>query len=91
MLPTPLDLRLAIEGREAARSGRGAALRKSAGISQAELAAAISRTAGCLSRWESGERIPSLEAARAYAIVLRQIADDLAAINGEHGEPSVAA
>jgi DNA-binding transcriptional regulator YiaG len=73
------DLLLLIEAREAARSGRGAALRTGAGISQAELADSIGVSAPCISRWEAGERRPRGAAALAYARVLHDLAGRLVA------------
>jgi len=78
----PVGVSLVIEGRDAARTGRGAALRKAAGLSQSELAGALARSASCVSRWEAGQRLPSHEAARSYAMVLRGIAEDLAGLEG---------
>jgi DNA-binding transcriptional regulator YiaG len=66
-----------VEARTAARSGRAAQLRRAAGLSQAELAAAVGVTPSCVCRWEAGGRRPSGEVARAYVRALRLIASTL--------------
>ncbi len=71
------DLILLVEAREAARSGRGARLRTVAGLSQAELAAAIGVSGPCISRWEAGGRQPRGLAALAYARMLRELAEQV--------------
>jgi transcriptional regulator with XRE-family HTH domain len=71
------ELLLTIEGRDAARSGRGQKLREAAGLSRSELAdlAGVSRPA--ISRWESRRRVPRGDNAVAYARALREIAEEL--------------
>jgi transcriptional regulator with XRE-family HTH domain len=64
---------LLMQARELAASGRGARLRREAGISQNELAGAIGVTGAALCRWENGERRPSGEPALRYARVLQSI------------------
>lgn len=72
------DVTLLVEARDAARSGRGTRLRVAAGLSQAELAAAVGVSASCVSRWEAGERRPRGEIAVAYVRVLRTLAEQVA-------------
>lgn len=72
------ELALIIEARDAARSGRAARLRRAAGVSQSELAAAVGVTPSAISRWESGRRYPRAEAAAAYARALRTLASEIA-------------
>jgi DNA-binding transcriptional regulator YiaG len=69
------ELKLIIEGRETARSGRGARLRRVAGISQAELGRAIGVTSTTVSRWERGERQPRGHHAVAYLSALRELSE----------------
>jgi DNA-binding transcriptional regulator YiaG len=70
---TETDIRLLIEAREAAKSGRAERVRVAAGLSQAEIAAAIGVTAPCVSRWEAGDRRPRGAAAIAYARLLQEL------------------
>jgi len=67
------DLRLLAEGRQLARSGRGARLRELAGLSQTDIAKLIGVSSSTVSRWESGERAPRSEHAVLYAKALRAI------------------
>jgi transcriptional regulator with XRE-family HTH domain len=69
------DLTLAIEGREWARSGRGARIRRNAGVTQAQLARELDVDPVTVSRWERGERAPRDAQAARYARVLRTLAD----------------
>lgn len=73
-----LDVALLIEARDAAASGRGARLRAAAGLSQAELAAAVGVTPACISRWEAGARRPRGGAAVAYGQLLHALAKQVA-------------
>jgi transcriptional regulator with XRE-family HTH domain len=73
------DIVLLVEARDAAASGRATRLRLTAGLSQAELAAAIGVSAATVSRWESGDRRPHGATAVAYARLLRQLAERLVA------------
>jgi DNA-binding XRE family transcriptional regulator len=68
---------LLMEARDMACSGRAARLRAAAGVSQADLAAAVGVSASCVSRWEAGDRRPGGRTAPAYARVLRRIAREL--------------
>lgn len=72
------EVTLLAEARDAARSGRGAHLRRAAGISQAEMAAAVGVTASCVCRWEAGERRPGGDVAPSYARTLRALAEGMA-------------
>jgi transcriptional regulator with XRE-family HTH domain len=65
------DLLLLAEGRQLARSGRGARIRQLAGLSQVELARSIGVDASTLSRWEAGVRMPRPAKAADYARALR--------------------
>ena len=67
------NVMLLIEARQATRSGEALELRKTADLSQGELARAAKVSAASLSRWEAGSRKPSGEAAIRYARVLRAI------------------
>jgi transcriptional regulator with XRE-family HTH domain len=80
-----VDIELVLEAREAAKSGRGARLRRAAGLSQGELAGACEVSTASVSRWEAGERIPRGAAAERYALVLRMLARRLV------GDPVVGA
>jgi DNA-binding transcriptional regulator YiaG len=68
-----------MDARDAARSGRGARIRRAASLSQGDLARACGVDVSTISRWESGERRPSGDAGRAYARVLRAVAKELVA------------
>ena len=52
-------------------------LRESAGITQAELAAAIGVQAPAVSRWETGQRHPSKPYAIAYATALARLVEEV--------------
>jgi len=71
------EISLLMEAREAALSGRAARLRRAAGLSQREVARAVGVTAGCITRWENGERRPTGKVAVEYGRVLREIAEGL--------------
>jgi transcriptional regulator with XRE-family HTH domain len=71
------SLTLLIEARTLAGSGRGKRLRQAAGLSQAELAAAVGVTNCCISHWENGKRRPRGDAAARYALALRDLAGQL--------------
>lgn len=73
---TTTILKLLVEARAAARTGSGARLRQSLGLSQSELARAAAIHPATLNRWESGERQPTGEAALRYARVLRVLASE---------------
>jgi DNA-binding transcriptional regulator YiaG len=62
------------EARRAASNGRAKATRQAARISQAEIARAVGVSPACISRWESGTRLPKGEAAQRYAEIIRQLA-----------------
>lgn len=51
--------------------------RKSAGVTQTELAAKVGVHQKDISRWESGDRTPSVEALAAICIALKVSADTL--------------
>jgi len=80
------DIVFLIEAREAARSGRGAQLRRAAGLSQGEMAKALGLSGAAISRWEAGERRPAGDAAVAYARLLRAIAAELAFRSEVHND-----
>lgn len=74
------DLRLLLEAREAAQTGRGALLRKASGLTQGEVARAIGVEQSTLSRWESGvRRRPAGPEAMAWSRLLRDLAAYLGA------------
>jgi transcriptional regulator with XRE-family HTH domain len=75
---TRSELSLLIEGRSAASTGRGARMRETAGLSQAELARLVGVTSAAISRWEAGERVPSETYSIRYARALRKIAQEVA-------------
>jgi DNA-binding transcriptional regulator YiaG len=62
------------EVRKAARDGRARAVREAASISQVEVANALGVTQACISKWESGERVPRGRAAQEYAQLIQQLA-----------------
>jgi transcriptional regulator with XRE-family HTH domain len=72
-MTTHEDLLLMVEGREAARSGRGRRVRELAGISQEALAAACGVDSSAVSRWERGLRSPRGRSALAYGRALRAL------------------
>lgn len=67
---------LLAEARDLARSGRGAAIRVGAGLSQVELGAACGVSGSAVSLWESGERRPRGKAAVRYANLLKLLAEN---------------
>jgi DNA-binding transcriptional regulator YiaG len=69
------NLSLLIEARDAAKSGRGERLRRAAGLSQGEVAAAIGVSYAAVSRWEQGSRRPRGAPAIAWARLLRELAN----------------
>lgn len=73
------NLEFVIEAREAARSGRGAAIREAAGLSRGELARAAGLNDATVSRYESGRRVPRGDAAVRYARILRRLEASLTA------------
>lgn len=75
---TSTQLSLLVEGRTAARSGRGVRLREQSGLNKSDLARLVGVTPACVSRWEDGSRTPSGESAVAYARALRRIAQEVA-------------
>jgi DNA-binding XRE family transcriptional regulator len=68
------DLELIAEGREAAQSGAGEALRKAARLTRAEIAERIPVDPTTVLRWERGTRLPRSEAAMRYALIMRRLA-----------------
>jgi transcriptional regulator with XRE-family HTH domain len=72
---TPPDQVLALSAtRRAAQSGQARRIRIAAGLSLADLAAALGVSRAALSRWETGHRIPRGEAAQRYAGLLDALA-----------------
>jgi transcriptional regulator with XRE-family HTH domain len=67
------EIHQTVQGREAARGGRGARLRRNAGVTQAELARAIGVHPLTISRWERGQRVPRGPNAVAYARTLEEL------------------
>lgn len=63
-----------VRARLAARVGFGAAVRKAAGLTQAEVGREVGVTQMAVSRWESGERVPRGEAALRYGELLERLA-----------------
>ncbi len=57
------------------RSGEARRVRTNAGLSLADVADALHTTAGAVSRWETGVRVPSGRSALAYKRLLDQIAE----------------
>lgn len=68
------DIRLVIEGRAAASTGRGMRLRIAARMSQRDFAALVGVSQVAIHRWERRENLPTGERAVAYARALREIA-----------------
>lgn len=73
----PSRIRLIIEGREAAASGRGERIRRAAELTQADIARAVGVQPAAVSHWETGLRRPLGPAAVRYALTLREIAAHL--------------
>lgn len=73
---TEHDVLLLSQVRAAASSGRARQARKTAGITQAELAAALGVSQTTVALWETGRRRPRGEAALKYARVLRRLASE---------------
>jgi DNA-binding XRE family transcriptional regulator len=65
---------LLVKARLASRVGFGAAVRKAAGLTQAEVGREVGVSQMAVSRWESGERVPRGEAARRYGELLERLA-----------------
>ena len=83
MPPTPTNLTveellLLAEVRHLTSSGQARRIRECAGISQAELGAAIGVTVPAVSKWETGDRSPTGAGAIRYARLLRAITEHLA-------------
>lgn len=74
-----MTVELVIEAREAARTGRGAAIREAAGLSRGELARFAGLNDATVSRYESGRRVPRGDAAVRYARILRRLEAVMAA------------
>ena len=68
------DLLLLAETRRMAKDGRARSVRTTAGLSQTEVGQAVGVTAGAVSRWERGERLPRTDAAMRYARLLDALA-----------------
>ena len=68
-----MDLSRVIQGRQALADGTGKALRRQAGLSLAELAAAVGVNAATVYRWEQGTTRPSADAAERYALALETL------------------
>jgi DNA-binding transcriptional regulator YiaG len=75
---TNAELSLLIEGRTAARTGRGAQIREAGGLTQADLARWLGVTQAAVARWEAGERTPRGASAIAYGRALRKIEREVA-------------
>jgi DNA-binding transcriptional regulator YiaG len=73
------DIRLVIEGRAAASTGRGRRLRTSARISQREFARFVGVSQVSIHRWERGDHLPTGARAVAYARALREVAAEAVA------------
>ena len=71
------ELLLLSEARSLAASGRGRQIREAAGVSQAELGAAIDTAVPTVSKWETGQRRPTGRAAIEYARLMRAIGKHL--------------
>lgn len=75
MAITPPDQVLAlVAARRAAQSGQARRIRIAAGLSLADLAAALGVSRAALSRWECGHRVPRGAAAQRYAGLLEALA-----------------
>jgi transcriptional regulator with XRE-family HTH domain len=66
-------MELIVEARQTVKSGRATELRRTAGLSQGELAALVGVAPSAISRWESGSRVPRPDEAVAYGRVLRKL------------------
>jgi transcriptional regulator with XRE-family HTH domain len=65
---------------------RLAALRRAAGLSQTQLAAAAGVPVGSLRQWEHGRRTPLLDAAARLAVAMGCSLDELAGIEPARGK-----
>jgi DNA-binding transcriptional regulator YiaG len=63
--------------RAMARSGRGKAVRESAGLSLDEFGSAIGVTASSVFRWERGEQVPTGPRAVRYAAFVQELEEVL--------------
>jgi DNA-binding transcriptional regulator YiaG len=61
--------------RRALRTGEAADIRKSADLSQAEVASVIGRTPACVCNWELGRRRPGGQAALRYGRLLEALSE----------------
>lgn len=66
-MTTHRDLLLLARAREIARTGRAIGIRQSAGLSCADVGAAVGAAPSTIWRWERGERMPRGEAALQWA------------------------
>jgi DNA-binding transcriptional regulator YiaG len=70
-------LQLSLLGRELVATGRGAHLRRAAGITQRQLADEIDVDVMTVSRWERRQRLPRPAEAARYARVLKVLTERL--------------
>lgn len=61
------------EVRRAVANGEARTIREAARVSQSEVAEAVGVSQACVSLWESGDRVPTGQAARNYARLLRKL------------------
>ena len=81
MPPNPQDaIRQTVRARLLARSGEARRLREEAGLSIRELAAFLGVDPSSVSRWETGEAVPSR---RGVAIRLAEALDEMATVLGK--------
>lgn len=73
-MSTALEISLA---RKLAATGEARRLRQAAGLSLYDLARDLGVTAGTVSRWETGNRVPRGDAAARYAGLLGELMDVL--------------
>ncbi len=72
------DLQALTTMRAALTSGEAEALRRRAGLSRAELGAAVGVSREAVQKWELGDRIPRGDAALRYARLLARLAGQAA-------------
>ena len=73
---THADLLFLTAARDLCASGRARRIRLAAGLSQAEIAAAVGVSSFAVSRWERGERRPYGPSGAAYGRLLRDLVGD---------------
>jgi DNA-binding transcriptional regulator YiaG len=69
------DLDAIITARRAAKSGLGRALRRASHLTQSEIGGECGVSGACVSRWESGDRMPRGAPAVKYGELLARLSE----------------